>query len=615
MIKNTARTKNTVIAILLVLAVFLSSLTILNSSETAFANTSAWDGTVATSFAGGSGTEEDPYQIATAEQLALLASIVNVSNSDYADKYYIQTADIILNDSSISGWTSSAYSWTPIGITNISTAATYSFSGSFDGQGYDITGVYIPYSNTGSAGYGYGLFGIIDGAVIANVHIDGYIYEYMIVGGIVGKATDSLIYNCSNDATIRTVEGYCGGIVGSSSTTDIINCTNSGSLNCGTMYAGGIVGTFSSGSIENSYNYGYIDVDVSYSGGIAGSLSSSEIINSYNSGSISYASSDYNGFLVGKCTSSSITNSFYLAGSSSVSIVGSGSATYYGYSSFDTSGDLNTTVNSCTTLLEALNSYADTDDSYLAWNAADGDYSGEAFATLDYDSLVTYVEPEITNISDISTTLLTEGDEITVSFTYDEVGDVGDLEFIWYVNNIGYKVTDTSSLTISNISTGVYGVYCEIVSSKDFSVTTSDFELRVNPSTEITYILITEQPASFTMKVGEPVVIYLDCDDLDCDNITSVVWYVNGSVDSTNLTEFDLSELPVGEYEIYCDYVEDYILATSDVVTVSIVGDVEADLSEEVESAWDNLSTGFWVAIGATIAAALVAILVALKKN
>ena len=52
----------------------------------------------AEAFDGGSGTEEDPYQIATAEQLALLAKYVNEGNEDYSKACYIQTADIVMND-------------------------------------------------------------------------------------------------------------------------------------------------------------------------------------------------------------------------------------------------------------------------------------------------------------------------------------------------------------------------------------------------------------------------------------------------------------------------------------------------------------------------------------
>ena len=56
---------------------------------TAFAkeaqSANVWDGSVALAFAGGTGTAENPYQIATGAQLAYLASSVN-SGETYAGK-------------------------------------------------------------------------------------------------------------------------------------------------------------------------------------------------------------------------------------------------------------------------------------------------------------------------------------------------------------------------------------------------------------------------------------------------------------------------------------------------------------------------------------------------
>ena len=55
------------------------------------AQTPCWDGTVATSYDGGDGTPENPYQIATPEQLALLAQQTNTGNG--GDACYILTDD------------------------------------------------------------------------------------------------------------------------------------------------------------------------------------------------------------------------------------------------------------------------------------------------------------------------------------------------------------------------------------------------------------------------------------------------------------------------------------------------------------------------------------------
>ena len=57
-------------------------------------------------FAGGSGTEEDPWQIETVDQfLAFAKSVNNGSTVGYAGQYLVLTADIDLKD----------VEWTPIG--------------------------------------------------------------------------------------------------------------------------------------------------------------------------------------------------------------------------------------------------------------------------------------------------------------------------------------------------------------------------------------------------------------------------------------------------------------------------------------------------------------------
>jgi hypothetical protein len=86
----------------------------------------AWDGSVASSFDGGDGSETDPYRIATAEQLAFLASEIN-SGKNYTGKHFALTSDIELADRP----------WTPIGTSD------HPFSGSFDGRGFRIKNVNI----------------------------------------------------------------------------------------------------------------------------------------------------------------------------------------------------------------------------------------------------------------------------------------------------------------------------------------------------------------------------------------------------------------------------------------------------------------------------------------
>lgn len=61
---------------------------------------SIWDGSVASSFGGGTGTETNPYRINSAAQLAYLAEVFNdpdVKNNTYYGKYYKLTSNIDLD--------------------------------------------------------------------------------------------------------------------------------------------------------------------------------------------------------------------------------------------------------------------------------------------------------------------------------------------------------------------------------------------------------------------------------------------------------------------------------------------------------------------------------------
>ena len=90
------------------------------------AETNVWDGTIASGFAGGDGTQGNPFQIETAAQLAHFAKTVNEGKA-YLYKYIVLTADIDLANKE----------WTPIG--NHSNP----FKGNFNGDNHTVTGMQI----------------------------------------------------------------------------------------------------------------------------------------------------------------------------------------------------------------------------------------------------------------------------------------------------------------------------------------------------------------------------------------------------------------------------------------------------------------------------------------
>ena len=309
-----------------------------------------WDGTAATAFAGGAGTEEAPYLIATAEQLAYLASLVNnaSTNEQYGSAYYRLTSDIFLNEgaSTYPGWVSadSKAPWTAIGLTEATP-----FSGHFDGAGFTVFGMDSG-SSTVADHYAGGLFGVLNGAVVENLSIrcsvsayggaaktaTGMVASYAIdstirnitvrdcivfgkhnsaaiVGQIKMVNKEVVIDNCYADAkvysTANSLSGFAGivGKVLSHSNRDltyrILNCTFRGSVST-SQRAAGIVGTADTNVdilIRNCTNYATITATGTggYAAGIITSLSTTAggydatIENCLNFGEINAAGGNY----------------------------------------------------------------------------------------------------------------------------------------------------------------------------------------------------------------------------------------------------------------------------------------------------------------------------------
>ena len=90
-----------------------------------------WTGNVATEFAGGSGTEDDPYLITDGSHLALLDSKITDYQHTLTGTYFR-----LENDIDLGGALESPTQWNPIGKNMIS------FDGFFDGNGKKIYNIY-----------------------------------------------------------------------------------------------------------------------------------------------------------------------------------------------------------------------------------------------------------------------------------------------------------------------------------------------------------------------------------------------------------------------------------------------------------------------------------------
>jgi hypothetical protein len=250
-------------------------------------------------FAGGSGTQSDPWQIETAEQLG---SINNYLGEDHSDKHFE-----LINDIDMTAWFDHRDGnyfddggWIPIGIDY-----NNPFKGSFDGNNYIIDGLYI---NRADSDF-QGLFGYIEEATITNLGvINVSITGHSCVGALVGESFwYASVTNCFSTGIV-TGEDDVGGLIGAQ--TDGTNLNNSFS-DCnvnGDYFVGGLVGYGYYETLSNNYSRGYVTGNA-YVGGLVGFDGSSQINNCYSTGILS-GNIDVGG-LVGHSMDSIIENSYW----------------------------------------------------------------------------------------------------------------------------------------------------------------------------------------------------------------------------------------------------------------------------------------------------------------
>lgn len=268
--------KTKVLSCFIIFAMLLS--TFLLEFPAIAADTAAWDGSVAASFSGGSGTDDDPWKISNGSELAYLASLVNSNGSATYNQYYILTADIDLG----------GREWTGIGNQN---DAGKAFKGKFDGNGKVITGFAINEERE----YTPGLFGMLDGgAVVKNLTVHGCIRAgaKKDFGGLLCASVNggSAVANCTVYADVQITREagskdlYFGGITGRLAPGGKIqDCTVLGKIqlqvtasatNAQRQYTAGIAARIDAAEITNCKNYADISqiftgsATIGYSGGI-----------------------------------------------------------------------------------------------------------------------------------------------------------------------------------------------------------------------------------------------------------------------------------------------------------------------------------------------------------
>lgn len=223
-----------------------------------------WNG-ITSSQPHGKGTEDEPYQIGTAQEMAWLAYAVN--NQMESEGYYaVLTADIDLG----------YCQWPVIGV--LSSNGQRAYTGTFDGQGHTVSGLNI--TSLGGR-QKLGLFGVAQDAVIENLTVRGNIdltgvrsYDTTtgyIIGGVLGsgegggEGSGVTIRNCVSQVDIsvafaageqKSQNSAVGGLVGrlsGSGSHEITDCRNEGrvytSFAPGAYYLGGSGGNGGQGGI------------------------------------------------------------------------------------------------------------------------------------------------------------------------------------------------------------------------------------------------------------------------------------------------------------------------------------------------------------------------------
>ena len=209
------------------------------------------------------------YQIGTVAELYWFAGLVNGTLTDGTAQntaaHAKLTNNITINTgvlAAIANGSTPTYTWTPI-----CTDYNKAYTGTFDGDGHTISGLY--YSGSGDDYICAGLFGYVgSGGRVQNVNVaDSYInvnvgdMVNVYVGGVCGYNYGT-ITNCSFAGSVTgtdTGSGIftcVGGVSGYNNSGTITNCRNTGSVTSsvnGMNYVGGVSGNNNRGTITNCY--------------------------------------------------------------------------------------------------------------------------------------------------------------------------------------------------------------------------------------------------------------------------------------------------------------------------------------------------------------------------
>ncbi len=454
----------------------------------------------------GSGTEDDPYQITSAEDLQ------GINTGGYYK---------IMNDINLTSWinqNSSSKGWVPIGydgsavyidgdghkISGLWTNSTDTYTGLFsklkDGyiknlnvevasgkkvKGGQYTGIIIGYAtsfeisncsvngNAEGTTYVGGLVGYIAGNS-SNPNLTNLTYEGSLssstasakIGGIAGYASTCRMSNVSSIAQITSTgnSSVIGGLVGNmygltaSQCTADVNITASGTgCKTGGLFGTAGYSTSTATTIFESYSTGIIQVtgSDSWTGGIAGALiTNCQLSDSYSTATIS--GTQYTAGLVGQASAASKINRCYATGNLT--------GVYYGAGIVGYLNDANTKTTNCVALNNIL-SY--TDQSAWAcrviggYDEASGDPDGSnlALATMQ----VSLNNVPVKKYDDLVEGIAKSEAELKQAATYEAKG--------WDFNNVWTMPADGYPLLKWQMNTSVISDLSELSNNKLYTFT------------------------------------------------------------------------------------------------------------------------------------------------
>lgn len=249
-------------------------------------------------FAGGSGTEADPYLISNEEQLRYVAEAINEDVS-WENVWFALDSDITLTGGD----------WLPIGWgikPEINGAAklycAYPFCGNFDGRNHTVSGMTIGSKAEPADAYTAAFFGITSGEHITNDAVDD--------GVRIVNIRNLMLENISINTSTR-YETYTAGLIGSGQNGIYVdNCGVTGDISVTTSEsfarAGGLIANALRGCITDSYTdvniYAETDSSNVYAGGLFALTNRVTVVNCYALGNVTADSSSNNKVHIGGLT-------------------------------------------------------------------------------------------------------------------------------------------------------------------------------------------------------------------------------------------------------------------------------------------------------------------------